>query len=175
MHFDNILLSEVGYLLDSDNLEYRFDEWKAGRVRTLLLLGLSGAGKTTLADRLHKRYRASWLMLDYLDDLSRKEDPGYNMIDELQHIGISRIVRLAPKGPVVIDGIQLAFLDPEEARKCAIVVVGTSLLRSNVRSFLRGLQKHREFENPAAQLRMNTDLLPHLQQFIAAVWGPEAL
>ena len=69
-------------LLNKKDIEYKLDQWKSGSNNLLLITGMSGGGKSTLAKELGKKYRAVVIEVDlfehnrFLYTFNRKDKNG---------------------------------------------------------------------------------------------------
>lgn len=57
-------IAQEGYVFDSENVEYRVDEFKNGKENILFITGLSGSGKTTLSREMGKGKNIEVIALD---------------------------------------------------------------------------------------------------------------
>lgn len=63
---DIALLTEA-VTYDGKDMYYNFDKFESGENNTLLVTGLSGSGKSTIAKKLASKYNAEYIELDKLD------------------------------------------------------------------------------------------------------------
>jgi uridine kinase len=76
--FDD-LFQESYVFLNTDDIYYKFDEWKRKKGKNILLVtGLSGSGKSTLTDELAEKHNAVHMYLDQFDQLQyQHEETGF--------------------------------------------------------------------------------------------------
>jgi cytidylate kinase len=53
-------------LISEDDLEIKLDDWKDGKIKCLFIAGMSGGGKSTLANNLAKEYGAIMIEMDLI-------------------------------------------------------------------------------------------------------------
>lgn len=136
-----VLREDLGVLRDIENFEYNVDAWKRGEVRALFLSGLSGSGKTTYGRTLAAENGAQLRSLDkYLKPLLRFRF-GQFTSEEYHRLvfeqGIKVLLEDNPSGRIVFEGGQICWMDPDELRRHAVIVVGTSFAKSTWRAILR--------------------------------------
>ena len=137
---------ELGLFQNADNVEYRLDDWRAGRVRVLFIGGLSGSGKSTTAKKLAEETGARVVSLDgYLKALLRRN--GHDADDHaerervLYEKGVDMILCDNPSGQVVVEGAQIVWLNPKQLMDHAVLIVGTSFAKSTWRAIKRDFEK----------------------------------
>lgn len=135
----------IGALMSVENFEYRLDEWKRGKVRVLFLSGLSGGGKTTYARVLAEQTGAKLRSLDgYFKGLMRSKYGQFNSEEYPQLVyshGVKELLADNPDGQVIIEGAQVCWMNPDDLRDHAVMVVGTSFVTSTWRAILRDFSK----------------------------------
>lgn len=72
---ENIMKATESYVLPNNTLKHRVDEFKSGKSNIILITGLSGSGKTTMAKNICKQYNAEFIELDCFEQ-------NYGMTDE---------------------------------------------------------------------------------------------
>lgn len=77
-----IIEIQENYIFNKNDNVYNFDDWDSGKSNILLITGLSGSGKTTMAFTLAKEYDAIVIQLDHLQCYERFRDNNYKMNSE---------------------------------------------------------------------------------------------
>ena len=62
----NINESSQPIFISEDDLEIKLDDWKDGKIKCLFIAGMSGGGKSTLANNLAKEYGAIMIEMDLI-------------------------------------------------------------------------------------------------------------
>ena len=135
----------LGILRDIENFEYNVEAWKKGAARVLFLSGLSGSGKTTYGRTLAAENGATLRSLDkYLKPLLR-EKYGQFSSEEYHRLvhdeGVRVLLEDNPVGRVVFEGGQICWMNPDDLRNHAVIVVGTSFAKSTWRAILRDFSR----------------------------------
>jgi adenylate kinase family enzyme len=128
--YDRCIFLTEAILFSEDNYEYRVDDWIEGKLDRLFIIGYSGSGKTTLGVELGKEYNAR---VQEMDDL---------VIDgEMWEDSIKRIISdvMSRKGRWVFSGMQPIYDKTFDFENNAIIIMGTSMVKSSYRARLRGL------------------------------------
>jgi shikimate kinase len=141
---EEMLNEGIGVLASVENFEFNVDAWRRGEVRALFLSGLSGSGKTTYGQRLSKESGATLRSLDrYLKPLLREKYGPFDAEGYQKAVFDHAVKELLQdnKGRVIIEGGQVCWMNPEELRQHAVVVVGTSFLASTWRAIKRDFER----------------------------------
>ena len=128
-----------------EDFQYRTDEWRNGKVRVLFLSGLSGSGKTTYGRRLAAETGATLRSLDgYLKKMLRAK---YGQFDSTRYYelvyahGVRVLLEDNPSGRLIIEGGQICWMNPDELKQHAVMIMGTSFTASTWRAILRDFSK----------------------------------
>ena len=141
MNLDNYLdMVQEGYILNDRSYEVDLDKFENGTSNILLIDGISGAGKTTLGEKLSKKYKCKIFNSDFpcLTEQDKK-DPIVCFKENYYKIKRS-------KQKYIIEGVLVHFscldgwkpkLTPffNEIKKDPIIIVGTSVLKSMYRYY----------------------------------------
>ena len=142
---ENVLQEDLGVLLDIQNFEYNVDAWKKGEIRTLFLSGLSGSGKTTYGRVLAAENGAQLRSLDkYLKPLLRAKYGQFSSEEYHRLVfeqGVKVLLEDNPSGRFVFEGGQICWMNPDELKDHAVIIVGTSFATSTWRAILRDFSK----------------------------------
>jgi uridine kinase len=163
--FDDLFV-EANLVLNTDDIYYKFDEWKPQKNKNILLVtGLSGSGKSTLANDLYEKYKAKVVYLDAFDQLDTSAGNTYmiedffakkkidytqykrvwdipdieydNILNEFFEFCVSEIYK-DPHNLYIIEGLQLyAYIDKAAIENLPMVIKGTSYLTSQYRRLMR--------------------------------------
>ena len=140
-----VLREDLGVLRDIENFEYNVDAWKRGEVRALFLSGLSGSGKTTYGRTLAAENGAQLRSLDkYLKPLLRSKYGPFSSEQYHRAVydhGVSDLKEDNPEGRVIFEGGQICWMNPDELRDHAVIIVGTSFVKSTWRAILRDFSR----------------------------------
>jgi energy-coupling factor transporter ATP-binding protein EcfA2 len=131
------------FIVDN-NIHYNFSKWLSNKTKYLFIAGLSGSGKSTIARKLAKFYNAEYIELD-LANLELKQNPDYprNVSrEEKWNFILKTLMAQFPGKKLIIEGCQLPWVDFNIIKDHAIILIGTSLLKSSYRSWIRS------FRNP---------------------------
>jgi ATP-dependent protease Clp ATPase subunit len=63
-HYLNYI--QEGYILSNKNISVNLKDFETGKKNKLLIVGTMGSGKTTLAEKLAKKYRVKFYCIDSL-------------------------------------------------------------------------------------------------------------
>jgi hypothetical protein len=143
--FEYVLFSGKDYF-------YRLKDWEDGKVKILLLFGLSGSGKTSTGLWASKKYKADYINLDkeFFKPIHKefKDKHGHVAESEEEMLLITKKINvefkkllIKIKKKTIIDGLWPLYLNPKELDKYAIVIKGTSILKSSLR---RQTRRHKE-------------------------------
>ena len=135
----------IGVFRDVENFEYRFDEWKRGDLCVLFLSGLSGGGKTTYGRVLAEQTGAKLRSLDnYFKGLLRSKYGQFSSEEYHRLVygkGVRELLADNPDGRIIIEGAQVCWMNPDDLKDHAVVVVGASFATSTWRAILRDFSK----------------------------------
>lgn len=63
--YESVLTENV--IFNKDNTVYNIDKFESGKSNVLLVTGLSGSGKSTIAEEYARKYKAEWIELDIFE------------------------------------------------------------------------------------------------------------
>jgi len=122
-----------GLIFSSDDLVYKFDNWKSGKIKVLLITGFTGSGKTTLGEKLAEIHNARFTSLD-----ARMSDKGEHQ--QMNGLSNESLVNYLDniKTPTVYEATQIVrLLTPKEASKYSVIIRGTGYFKSSYRGASR--------------------------------------
>lgn len=165
-------IESIPLMISKNNLEYRLEEFKNGKIDKLFITGLSGAGKSTLAKKLAKECGVPLICLDgYMKRLVKqtkvREFIDKTTVKELYYTyGLDLLIKHHPER-CIVEGGQLLYFDINEIKtKYSLVVIRTSLIKSICRACKRNFEsKHRDkykHINPYRQIRTNFEWYNHI-------------
>jgi hypothetical protein len=142
---ENVLQEDLGVLRNIENFEYNVESWRKGDVRALFLSGLSGSGKTTYGRTLAAENGATMRSLDkYLKPMLRVKYGPFTSEQYHRAVydhGVSELLADNPDGRFVFEGGQICWMNPDELKDHAVIIVGTSFATSTWRAILRDFSK----------------------------------
>jgi len=142
---------EEGYIFSDKTISVNLSQFESGEKNKLLVIGLSGSGKTILAEKLADRYKTKWISIDSWYWRLRKKYFGDGQVDKKElykRVHEEIIGWLSNKERLIIEGIDLLdiYIDEPEYRKLIntqpMIILGTSALKSGIRAAERN--KNRE-------------------------------
>jgi hypothetical protein len=128
--------------ISGPDYQYNMDAWNNNKTNILLVLGLSGSGKTTDGILLSKKYNVGYISLDELfynpihDKFKEKTGRYAATIEEMLditkkiNVGFKKMLPTLKKR-FVIEGLWPLFMDPKELKNYSIIIKGTSNLKSS--------------------------------------------
>jgi len=128
------------YVLDEETTFYKFDEFKTGKIKKLLIIGLTGGGKSTLGNLYQKKYKTDLVNLDDFD--TYVDDGGRSYVENSKKAIFKEYSK-----PTIIEGIvalEIFFHEPnlrQNFKNMSIIIMGTSVLKSSIRSMKRHLKE----------------------------------
>ena len=146
---NQLKLSE-GYFLSDKTISVNLDDFKSGKKKKLLIIGLAGSGKSTIGEQLAKKMSVKWINIDVL--YWRLKQKYFKNVNETKE-EMSKKVRekiieyLKSNEPMIIEGIDIIELyrDEPQYRKLILeqtfIILGLSLLRSSYRSAKRNIER----------------------------------
>lgn len=147
---------------------FNFDKWRSGEINKLLVLGLSGSGKTSLAHKIADQYNCDVVHLDmfrgqvYYSDEVLKTDHRqiYEYFTHVWTHGNRMSVKTMPSDirntefekmvywlldrpePLIIEGmLENIISNNEQLQKFPIIFKGTSVVKSMYRAAMRELNR----------------------------------
>lgn len=129
-------------MLSSDNEYSNFHKWINGEVNFLFITGFSGSGKTTLAKKLAEEYNVEYVEIDIISgDIKKRLDYPKGAVRSERWNFIMKVIMNEYHGKkVIIEGGQLIGIDSDIIKDHAIIIVGTSVIKSSYRAWLRGFK-----------------------------------
>lgn len=148
---------EESLLFNREDFIYKFDDWKSGKSKILLVLGYAGGGKSTTGKEIAKKYKADYFSTDdepirnlktLWKDLNNKyeEDKAIEKWEKDAHIVVLKHFKTITK-PAVWEGVHLYFwLSPREISGFPTIIKGTSHIVSTIRAIKRNLKRNEDNE-----------------------------
>lgn len=147
-----------GYVFSDKNLLYKFEEWKSGKNKVLLVTGYSGSGKTALGKQIAEKYNAEYNELDTevrviakFDELKDKLMEKYSEGDvekklhKLIHDYVIARLNRVNKQSVWEGCYMLTWLTPKEISKYSVVMMGTSIVKSALQAAKRRINSNKNY------------------------------
>lgn len=149
---------EETLLFSKDDLYYKFDDWKSGKNKVLLVTGYSGSGKTTLGKKLAKKYNVKYNEFDTnvrvtaafdktKEELEKKypKDIAHKKLHKLIHTYVINTLNKVTKQSVWEGCFMLTWLTPEEFSKYSVIITGASITRSTIRDAKRRIDANKKY------------------------------
>jgi len=136
---------KLNLLLNVENIEYRLDEWLEGKLDKLFVIGLSGSGKSTICKQISNDTKAPVKSTDfYLSARLRELYPNKSSQERKEFLfneGVQFLIKDNPVKRIIFEGVQLSWLNPEELKNHAVLVIGASFTVSTWRAMMRDFTK----------------------------------
>lgn len=154
------------------SVNHQVADWMQGKTRVLFIGGLSGSGKSSKAKYFAQVRHAKVVGLDlYLRQLVR-EKTGSQTPDHHKEVfenGVKWLLEAHPEGQLVIEGVQVAWFNPEDLKPYSVMIVDTSWVKSTWRTICRDFtREHWEVWkciNPRGHIRFNLKHWYQLRDF----------
>jgi len=137
-------------IFNRDNLAYNLDKWKHGDINTLFITGYLGSGKTTITHKLAQQYHCNYIELDsYRENEIAKLCKKLNITklsddksSELWDIAFKKLENKVKnqKTKLIIEGIDVIFMDKKIIFDSAILITNTTKFVSNIRAVFRNIK-----------------------------------
>jgi energy-coupling factor transporter ATP-binding protein EcfA2 len=157
MRMDLYLLAlQEGYILSDKTVSVDLAQFESGEQNKLLIVGTAGSGKTTLSEKLAKKYKVKWIGIDYMWwRLRQKYFKDAPKSDATERKLIKKVIEFTMESiksneRLIIEGVDLLNIYSEvpEFRKVIIrnpmIVFGMSALRAGIRAGLRNMKRDDE-------------------------------
>lgn len=149
-HVPLFALREVleALLFNEKDIEYNVDKWKNGEIKTLFILGFIGSGKTVTSKYLSKEYNCiSYALDDWRNKFRKIEiEKGNNDNRKIYSDFIFDVEQTVKntKERLIIEGIDILFLDRKLVFDNSVIIKGTSLIISTYRAWIRNRKLKKE-------------------------------
>lgn len=141
-----------GYVLSDKTISVNLSEFETGKINKLLVIGVMGSGKTTIGEKLAKRYKCKWISTDSFwwrlkqkyfkdDEMNRPE------LEEKIQPYFEKEMRkyLMNNERVIIEGINLLENKYRSlVIKKPMIILGLSSIRAGFRAGKRNKQRGEE-------------------------------
>lgn len=172
-----------GLVFSAQPISIDLDKFESGEATKLLIVGLSGAGKTTLGKKLAKRYGAKFEQLDMCWGEPAKQAPGVfeDPGEEFYETNYVPCIMKALTSPErsVLDGIGLIDMALDEPERFSfihdlpIIMLGQSVVRAAYQAWRREFPWVYEYIKarrikpllPFMHLRSNLDIEKYYKRF----------
>ena len=144
VHEETNMLNEATFI-DDPLKAYNYKEWVSGKIKTLLIIGYSGAGKTTISEGLGKKFNCPVIHLDeWKYEMDKKYDLPNKKINKALYfskmIEYTENVEFKDEKKIIIEGGQVSFCGAMILENRACLVVGTSILKASLRTWKREIE-----------------------------------
>lgn len=121
------------------------NKWDGGEENVLLITGLAGSGKTTLAEKLARENGSTVIHTDdianefedrFLEGLS-EEDLNSISDSDVMVAMVEDIVYRNKGKKIIIEGIHLLAIDKELLKDKPLIISGTGMVKSNIQATKR--------------------------------------
>jgi len=142
-----------GYLFSNKDISVDLDKFESGSKNKLLIVGTTGSGKTTLAEKLSKKYKSKWISIDSMWwRLRQKYFKNAPETDETERKLIEKIVKftidsIKGKDRLIIEGVDLLNIYSEYPKYRSIIldqtmiILGLSSLKGGIRAGRRNASR----------------------------------
>jgi shikimate kinase len=142
---------QEGYLFSDKDISVNLEKFINGDKKKLLIVGTMGSGKTTVAEKLAKRYKSKWIRIDSLwwrlkqkyfknDNIATK-----NVKEALEKKVKEHVIKLLKNNErMIIEGIELIYIYNESRNLIvnqAMIILGLSSLRAGIRAGKRNMKR----------------------------------
>jgi len=185
---EGLLSPKEGQKIKMKTQSYKFDEWLSGETPLLFVVGYSGAGKTTFASMLAKKYKARHFDLDDITwsgkGVTDSEMEGLRSEDdETWSKTLLKVILKRANRRTIVDGVQILDMRDQELKKLknfAFMFTSTSYPKAVFRAQIRNL-KNRKYEKPGEEnprlrqiMGMNLDFRKRMKD-LKRILGEEVL
>jgi len=145
-------------IFPSDDLYYKFDDWKSGKNKVLLVTGYAGSGKTSLAEKISTQYKVPYIELDTdvrvvqgFDNLKKDLEKKYSKdeVDKILHDKIRKYVLDKLKNiktRTVLEGcFMMTWLTPQEISNYSVIMTGSSITKSAIQTAKRRIEVNKKY------------------------------
>ena len=144
IHEEVDMINEATFIDDSLKA-YNYKDWISGKIKTLLIIGYSGAGKTTISEGLGKKFNCPVIHLDeWQYEMNKKYDLPKKKINKALYfskmIEYIENIEFKDEKKIIIEGAQIPFCGAMILENRACLVVGTSILKASLRTWKREIE-----------------------------------
>lgn len=143
---------QEGYILSDKTISVDLDKFKSGENKKLLIIGMAGSGKTTIGERLAKKYGVKWISIDSLwwriKQKFFKNEGGKDVQKKVEKKVFEVVMKyLKNNEKMIIEGIDLIIMygrvpgAKESMLNQSMIILGLSALRSAIRAGIRNKNK----------------------------------
>jgi len=158
MIIDNYLdYIQEGYILSDKTISVNLHEFENRRKNKLLIIGAAGSGKTTLGEKLAKKYNLKWISIDslwwrlkqkYFKDSDLREKDIHNQVEKKVKEEVIKYLKSNER--LIMEGVDLLDIYKEQPKyrrlilNQPMIILGLSSLRAGIRSGLRNEKRESE-------------------------------
>ena len=144
IHEEVDMINEATFI-DDPLKAYNYKDWISGKIKTLLIIGYSGAGKTTISEGLGKKFNCPVIHLDeWQYEMNKKYDLPKKKINKALYfskmIEYIENIEFKDEKKIIIEGAQIPFCGAMILENRACLVVGTSILKASLRTWKREIE-----------------------------------
>ena len=144
IHEEVDMINEATFI-DDPLKAYNYKDWISGKIKTLLIIGYSGAGKTTISEGLGKKFNCPVIHLDeWQHEMNKKYNLPKKKINKALYfskmIEYIENIEFKDEKKIIIEGAQIPFCGAMILENRACLVVGTSILKASLRTWKREIE-----------------------------------
>ena len=143
---------QEGYLFSDKSISVNLDDFESRKQNKLLIVGVAGSSKTTLGERIAKKYKAKWISIDSLwwrlKQKYFKDDEYKDVKKKLEKKVNETVIKyLKSNERLIIEGVDLLeiYLKQPQYKKLIInqpmIVLGLSSIRAGIRAGRRNMSR----------------------------------
>ena len=138
------MINEATFI-DDPLKAYNYKDWISGKIKTLIIIGYSGAGKTTISEGLGFKFNCPVIHLDeWQYEINKKYDLPNKKVNKALYfskmIECIENIEFKDEKKIIIEGAQISFCGAMILENRACLVVGTSILKSSLRTWKREIE-----------------------------------
>lgn len=144
VHEEVNMINEATFI-DDPLKAYNYKDWISGKIKTLLIVGYSGAGKTTISEGLGNKFNCPVIHLDeWQYEINKKYDLPKKKVNKALYfskmIEYVENIEFKDEKKIIIEGAQIPFCGAMILENRACLVVGTSILKASLRTWKREIE-----------------------------------
>ncbi len=148
-----LLSLQEGTIISDKTVSVNLEQFKSGEKNKLLILGVSGSGKTTIGEQLAKKYKCKWISIDSM--WWRLKQKYFKNVDETKEQMQEKLFEFIIKSlksneRAILEGVDfmIIYSDFPKYRKLILnqpmIILGLSALRAGIRAGIRNQKREPE-------------------------------